>query len=99
MWTTNTDYQSGEISIKSVLTKLEVAEKNIKACEEQIKNEVAALKVSEEENILLQSKLKGAEKQIESMQINITEAQSVTEKLRQENNFYKSSFNLPKRES
>ncbi|GIY17527.1 uncharacterized protein CDAR_124261 [Caerostris darwini] len=167
---TNTDYQREEISIKSLLTKLEVAEKNIKACEgvieglqkmiqnleeeniklesdlhmakfkkilsdnnnnhtaclksklkdaedemtnihkekkdlktkvhfleaensslkknlEQIKNEVAALKVSEEENILLQSKLKGAEKQIESMQINIKEAQSVNEKLRQENNF------------
>ncbi|GFU21723.1 uncharacterized protein TNCV_3123231 [Trichonephila clavipes] len=53
----NTDYQFGEQSVKSLITKLEVAEKNIKTCEGVIEGLQKVIQNLEEENIKLESDL------------------------------------------
>ncbi|GBN54199.1 hypothetical protein AVEN_67594-1 [Araneus ventricosus] len=54
---TCTDYQVGELPIRSLMTKLEVAEKNIKTCEGVIEGMQKVIQNLEEENIRLESDL------------------------------------------
>ncbi|GFS89998.1 uncharacterized protein NPIL_305991 [Nephila pilipes] len=53
----NTDYHVGEQPVKSLMTKLEVAEKNIKTCEGVIEGLQKVIQNLEEENIKLESDL------------------------------------------